>query len=263
MYGALRKPSAAMDGYPDLSFLGTQGERAVSDHFDDILHFYHSFDTREEAESIVLSFCSEAVCTLRLEQVVDRLMEWKLQTEPWVRRAKRLKVSSFNSFLWSEAAPQSRTCTQVFEDITHSDPSIMLELAKRVVKRERSQTDQVSRASKEERDRKRYALELACIIKEAALPITYQIELLDKPELAWQRAFGARRSRTLRNRLRVWNKFRSWLNASFGIVWPKSVSDIINYVEEMMEAGCAIMFPTELVASLFWSRLEMSRRRAG
>ena len=78
-----------------------------------------------------------------------------------------------------------------------------------------------------------------------------KIVLLEKLEIGWPRAFGVRRSKTFRSRLRVWSKFRSWLNASFGNIWPMSSADIINYIEELMQLDCCPMtLPRELMASL-------------
>ena len=62
------------------------------------------------------------------------------------------------------------------------------------------------------------------LIKEACLPVVYQIEQLDNQNIAWERIFGSRRSKTLRNRFRAWKKYRMWLVASTGVVWPRDGS---------------------------------------
>ena len=93
-------------------------------------------------------------------------------------------------------------------------------------------------------------MELASIIEEACLPVSLQIISLDKPELAWLRIWGSRRAKTLRNRFRAWSKYRSWLVATYGVVWPKEASQLVNYVEELIDYGCAVSFPDELMAAL-------------
>ena len=93
-------------------------------------------------------------------------------------------------------------------------------------------------------------MQLAELIKEAYLPVTWQLEALQDPNKAWVRIFGNRRSKTLRNRLRAWTKFRSWLVAYSGEVWPKSIVPLVAYVEECIDEGCTFSCPGELHASL-------------
>ena len=54
----------------------------------------------------------------------------------------------------------------------------------------------------------------------------------------------------MRNRFRSWSKFRLWLIAYSGAVWPRSLADLVNYVEECIQVGCALSIHTELQASL-------------
>ena len=86
-----------------------------------------------------------------------------------------------------------------------------LEIAKKVVKARKADRSGGSRAETEAAERKRFALELSVLIKKACLPVVYQIEQLDNQNIAWERIFGSRRSKTLRNRFRSWNKYRMWL----------------------------------------------------
>ena len=73
--------------------------------------------------------------------------------------------------------------------------------------------------------------------------------MLQDPGKAWVRIFGSRRSKTLRNRLRSWNKFRDWLLALSGTVWPKTLTPLIAYVEERIQDGCSFSCVSELHAS--------------
>ena len=61
---------------------------------------------------------------------------------------------------------------------------------------------------------------------------------------------GSRRAKTLRNRFRAWNKYRMRLVAYAGVVWPRDISDFVNYVEEMLKVGAPISLHGELQASL-------------
>ena len=118
-----------------------------------------------------------------------------------------------------------------FEEIVKSNPRYALD---------KTADSSSTRAEKGAHDRERYALELAGILSEAGLPVVQQIYALDDPNKAWLRVFGMRRSKALRNRLRYWVGVRSWLVAYCGAVWPRSVSDLINYFEDSVKMGCTI-----------------------
>ena len=137
-----------------------------------------------------------------------------------------------------------------FEEIAKSNPSFALDAIKKTSKQRKAADSSSTRAEKESRDRERYALELAGILSEAGLPVVPQIYALDDPNKAWLRVFGMRRSKTLRNRLRYWLRFRSWLVAYCGAVWPRRVSDLINYIEDSVKLGCTITLIDETQAAL-------------
>ena len=88
--------------------------------------------------------------------------------------------------------------TETFESIMKEDPRYMLDLVKRQLKRKREEPT-LQRADLERTQRDRYALQLAAFLKEAFLPVSLQLEVLDDPNKGWIRIFGARRSKTLRN----------------------------------------------------------------
>ena len=89
------------------------------------------------------------------------------------------------------------------------------------------------------------------LIKEACLPCQLCIKLNSLTiRTAWERIFGSRRSKTLRNRFRAWNKYRIWLVASTGVVWPRDIRDLVYYIEEMLQVGAPMSLHGELHASL-------------
>ena len=160
-----------------------------------------------------------------------------------------MRITEFDSTLLIPAELGADALATDFGEVVNSNPEILLEISKRLVKKDKVQGNTQSRAEREEKDRVRHAMGLARIIQEAALPVSLRIDSLEKPDIGWQRAFGSRRAKTLR--IRVWNKFRAWLNASYGAVWPKTSIVIINYVEELIQLECCpISLPRELVASL-------------
>ena len=142
-----------------------------------------------------------------------------------------------------------RTVQEEYEEIVRDSPAHVLEIAKRRLKRKREHKG-FQRAELENEQINIYALQLAGIVKEAFLPVTFQLELLQDPSRAWIRGFGNRRSKTWRDRLRAWQKFRSWYLACAGLVWPKGIAPLVAYVEERIDEGCSYSCLGELQAAL-------------
>ena len=130
------------------------------------------------------------------------------------------------------------------------DPRFMLDTVKRTQRRSSTGEGPETRAAKEQHERDRYALELAGILQEAVLPVSLQIEALQDPNKAWLRLFGVRRSKTLRNRYRSWNRFRTWLVAYSGKTWPGGLDVLIHYVEEHIQNGVTYSFISEFQAAM-------------
>jgi hypothetical protein len=70
---------------------------------------------------------------------------------------------------------------------------------------------------------------------EAKLPAVAAFTGLPNANAAWVRAFGSRRSKTLRNRARAWKKLRDWLIITTGTPWPSGVPILLQYLEERNE----------------------------
>ena len=150
-----------------------------------------------------------------------------------------------------EEQPSKRSLADSFGQIVRSDPKYFLGKAKELAKKKRDGKNRAgSRQEQEEKDQQKYALELASFISEACLPVSLCIESLDDSQRAWVRIFGRRRSRTLRNRVRAWARYRRWLVAAMGYVWPKSLSDVVNYIEEWIAKGAPKSAPVEFNSAL-------------
>lgn len=232
-----------------LSFLGNRILDELIRLYVHPRHVVAAIDTEGDAAEILSQAFSD-VGTANMNAYALQLYEWSVRCTSAVKRARLATVRNLEYNLQplgevnSDADP-----SEVFECIVKEGPRYALEVARRVQK-SRKEESGVTRAEREKKDRDRYALELASIIEEAGLPIVAQIQQLDDPNKSWKRIFGNRRSKTLRNRLRAWTKFRMWLVAYSGRVWPGSVSDLIKYVEDRIQEGCPRTLPDELQAAL-------------
>ena len=150
------------------------------------------------------------------EEGIQVILQWK---EKSMTRAfnSLLSLQCRNSFehIRHPAQVEHRTIQEDFEEIVKESPAYVLDMAKRRLKRKR-ETKGSQRAEVENEQRQVYALQLAEIIKEAVLPVTVQIDLLQDPNRAWVRIFGSRRSKTLRNRLKAWQRFSQLV---LGLFW--------------------------------------------
>ena len=234
--------------WTELNALGPRFTEHLVKHYKEPRIFFHAFENEEDAYSLVREvFGNEGGADLAAEGV-RRLMSWRDSMQSRSKREQTRRCNLSFEFIRHPGAQFGRSLQEEFEDIVRENPAYILDIAKRRLKRKR-ETSGTQRADVEREQRNVYALQLAEILKEACLPIVFQLEMLQDPGKAWIRIFGSRRSKTLRNRLRSWNKFRDWLLALSGTVWPKTLTPLIAYVEEKIQDGCSFSCVSEFHAS--------------
>ena len=244
------RPHMDEDEWTGLEILGQKLLDTVIKFYGCASSFANSFDTEDEAQEVFKQLADSAGLDIQrlTGEAARRLVEWSVLQQTAFKRRRRTVVAGLEYSLFPIRTDAPVETSDVFESIVKDDPKYALEVAKRVAQQRKSST--VNRADLEEALRDKYAMELATFISEAGLPVVYQIHQLDNPNKAWKRIFGSRRGKTLRNRFRSWSKFRLWLVAYSGAVWLRSLADLVNYVEECIQVGCALSIHTELQASL-------------
>ena len=233
-----------------LTFLGSGLVQQLRSVYQHPFYLANSFESEEDARETLSQLMNSVDDAELLDECARRLFEWSRANQGVVKRCRRDLVSRTQYTLATLNTPVQLSASEAFEQIVQSEPKYALEVAKKVVKARKADRSGGSRAETEAAERKRFALELSVLIKEACLPVVYQIEQLDNQNIAWERIFGSRRSKTLRNRFRAWNKYRMWLVASTGVVWPRDIRDLVNYIEEMLQVGAPMSLHGELQASL-------------
>ena len=232
-----------------LERLGPKFMDLVRKHYGEPQFLYFALQDENDARGILQDAYGELDSVPLGDEAVHLLLEWKRKRSFCIGRHMTLRCNDSFKCLVHPGRSRDRSIQDEFEEIVKESPSYILDLAKRRLKRKR-ESKGVQRAELENEQRKVYALQLAELIQEAALPVTFQICMLPDPNKAWLRIFGSRRSKTLRNRLRSWQKFRSWFVAFSGEVWPKHIGPLIAYVEERIDDGCSFSCPSELHAAL-------------
>ena len=233
-----------------LDFLGSCALSSLKELFGEPIHVASSFDDFTGALELVRQILPNSGDPLLDDEAAKRLVDWAADSDQkFKRRRCNIALSMVESAIQVSSGSTEKFQEQ-FEEIVKSNPRFALDAIKKTSKQRKAADSSSTRAEKESRDRERYALELAGILSEAGLPVVQQIYALDDPNRAWLRVFGMRRSKTLRNRLRYWLRFRSWHVAYCGAVWPRRVSDLINYIEDSVKLGCTITLIDETQAAL-------------
>ena len=218
--------------------------------FGELKYLWYSFDDAAGAQDLLQGILTETEWADFGQVSVEGLTAWHTKYGPQVKRQRILDRELSFEFCAHPKRDTVGTIQETFEQIMKEDPRFMLDTVKRTQRRSSTGEGPETRAAKEQHERDRYALELAGILQEAVLPVSLQIEALQDPNKAWLRLFGARRSKTLRNRYRSWNRFRTWLVAYSGKTWPGGLDVLIHYVEEHIQNGVTFSFISEFQAAL-------------
>ena len=232
-----------------LEGLGTKFLETVKRVYKEPRFLFFAIDCPDDVHGLLQDIFGDLEFGPLGEEGVQVVLKWKTSMEKPCARLTSLHCMESFSHLRHPGHHRERTVQEEFEEIVRDSPAYVLEIAKRRLKRKREHKG-LQRAELENDQRNIYALQLAGIVKEACLPVTFQLELLQDPNRAWIRVFGNRRSKTLRNRLRAWQKFRNWYVAFAGLVWPKSIAPLVAFVEERIDEGCSYSCPGELQAAL-------------
>ena len=128
-----------------------------------------------------------------------------------------------------------------------------VELARKIYK---SKAQRLRRAEVAEPEKieleetRRWATLIAGFIIDSPMPAKEMVESTGDPVATWVRLCGNRRSRTLRQAARSWQRFHEWLQLSAGLKWPTSVAQVVDYLEERMLEPCGPTIPGSLLGSL-------------
>ena len=94
----------------------------------------------------------------------------------------------------------------------------------------------------EEEDRDRWVRSACGILLEDCYPVSELAAGKGDGHIYLKRVFGGRRARTLRLRVRLWQRVRGWLRASGRCLRPcgkQGVCDMIDYLEELAKGQCS------------------------
>ena len=224
-----------MDDWSGIDKIDSSLCKALRGVFSSPLHVSAAFDELEAAQGLVDDALGNSNGAARRDAIARALLDWKdtsggrlefMRREGMQERVSHGKLAEHSSHI--------NSISDSYDGIVASSPMLGLaslegQLAKR------AKTGNTARADEEDRSKKKWALHLAEIIVEAKLPAVAAFTGLPNANAAWVRAFGSRRSKTLRNRARAWKKLRDWLIITTGTPWPSGVAILLQYLEERNE----------------------------
>ncbi|CAE7427251.1 unnamed protein product [Symbiodinium sp. KB8] len=188
----------------------------------------------DDAVEIIEECVGDSVAEHDKPALADRLWRWSLSRESRGAQQARLLAAS------AEAAPIIPFSSQgdvgrAYELIQQQSPSMSLKILEKSLRSQKSGY-RSDREAFESAEKRRWSLKLAEFIEEAEMPLASRVAGHAQATQLWERAFGARRSKTLRNRAMVWAKVRSWMKATLGKPWPAKAEHLLTYLEERHES---------------------------
>ena len=102
------------------------------------------------------------------------------------------------------------------------------------------------------KERSRWLLQVIEMVREANLPVVMFAAMSTSPELALEHIAGVRKSRTLRARVRTWNKVRMWLLLVHETTWPWHLGHMLDYLHDLDTSKCSRTVPRSVFLALLF-----------
>ena len=96
-----------------------------------------------------------------------------------------------------------------------------------------------ARAGAEQQERERWLRKLREHLVHAQLPLAKMALAKQHPESAWEGIGHGLRARTLRRRVKDWERAARYFQVAFGRSWPADVGMVLDHIQTMRESGAA------------------------
>ena len=224
-----------MDDWSGLEVIDPTLVKALKAYFPTAYQVSTAFDNLDGARELVDEALGNSYGAARREAISQAVLGWQegltRKFNSWQLTAYRERVM-FGKQL--DGTGDKVSMADSYDAIVSGSPILGLAaLESRLAKKARTST--TARAEAEDLSKKKWALALADYITEAKLPAVASFSGMANVNTAWIRAFGARRSKTLRNRAKSWKRVREWLVATTGQPWPTNVAVLLQYLDERNE----------------------------
>jgi hypothetical protein len=208
-----------------------------------------AFDNEDEAIELLMQLHALKPAHVTWEEAGKLLNDWRINNDALNQRLKRHAVNRlFEPHL---QLVESQHPAVFYEQQVLSNLKLDRVTRKTSISKLLHDPDNIEcKEQVEEAERRVWASRLAEFIEEAGLPVTATIQQTANPTEAWQRIFGSKRAKTLRNRARTWKKVREWMLFVHGIPFPLEVHQALDYLSTRMEEEPMKSVPGSIAASL-------------
>lgn len=218
------------------------------------INLYTAITDRQDAFDLLREVARGKASEVQLGLWETELWQWRQRSGGRVQRARNRIVN---------VSPEERSLSRSLLLAEHTQQSQVIHIHQAVLaacknvhwRVRQGQTDgkpvdTLGRLAVEERDRLKWMRKVVDILTEAELPVVAQAQLTMNPTVAIERAVGKRRSRTMRSRVRVWNKVRLWLTCVHQESWPSSVAHMVDYLDDVSRGSYGKSVPGSIAAAL-------------
>ena len=220
----------------------------ISRNFKHVRHLDAAFDTLEDCEGLITSGFPEMVGE-EARDIAMALLLWKENNKRGLKRSRTALVDHCFSEL-GRIQHCSSNIQDEYKTILGSSALCLLESHAKRKQQKYKEEPADARSRRFESERRKFALLLSEMIREACLPVADTINKLDDPKEGWLRLFSTRRANTLKNRYKAWKPFRDWLEIHRSRVFPLSLKDAVDYMQFRMGESCGKSVPGSFSTAL-------------
>ena len=211
------------------------------------------FDTELEAYTLVAGLPGNTETAATNRRFARILMAWSSRNASTIQRLRKRAASS---------DPYQQAVTlQEFRQRHSSRPTPFIPSVTKVLfrtnhwrnrrERRKAKADCLdSRRLIEEEEKARWVKHVVNVLKEAKVPVCDQASLASDPDLALSAVVGSRRSRTLRNRCRMFWKISVWLVCVFQQCWPTNIGQMLDFLRDVELGPCPKSLPANIAGAL-------------
>lgn len=213
----------------------------------DPLQLQAAFDDDVEARALLLEtrLKESPQNKALLMQWTTELVDWK-DDKDWAAVRKRLRVGDF--FERARASlPEVRPPSEL--QVTLGRCCSGKKWSSRLSSAQPSE-DPDDRKKKEAKELLKWTAKFVGYFLEAGLPTAVEANKSAQPERVLAVSLGAKRARTVRSRWRCWTKVVLWLRCLFGVVFPTSASQMVDYLLDVVIYSGACSLPGLVAAAL-------------
>jgi hypothetical protein len=198
-----------------------------------------------------------------LEAPLIKSMAWSKALVIWMvgggeAAAKRQRTTGILAPLDVKAAVVSAATSAAKTTITTVINAVLDGCVKTAVWKTRRQKDLSlatgphERADIERKERERWLVQVIEIVREANLPVIAFAAMSTSADLALRHIAGVRKAKTLRARVRTWNKARVWLLLVHETSWPLHLGHMLDYLQDLESMDCARTVPRSVFLALLF-----------